>query len=458
MTRLFGSLVACAACLLLLACAVAGAQEIDAESGKPIIHDAGDSPWGTDHFAQGGVVVDGIAYFLADKTYSPNLKAADFHYGVAFDVETLWKIRTYPFEDTYDSSPLVIQRLDGSWIVVAHEYLRKRTVALRRESGEVAWTSPDNQPGAYFFGYSYYVREDGSKLLLQAATNGLHAISAEDGAEVWWLERTTTGGATPCVDQDAGVACYQVDGAILNVDLTDGAVLAETEVAAPSTVVSWNTVLVDDLDEPLIATYWFGFSGGRGETGMQWNSALRVFDADLKLVWERTGLPAPKKSTITYAEGKLVIGTGGHWAGKYEGEDWKYVIAYDVANGEEAWRCDLREQDFRYIMNAPYAWGSFYAEADGKSAKLLRIDAATGELLDVLDYGAPVGSCAPPIIARGLMLSGDLNRDGVALTRLAEGSTADWPGPFGDSQTNSYALPPEPKATPVPLREIRVGE
>ncbi|MGM0493494.1 MAG: PQQ-binding-like beta-propeller repeat protein [Armatimonadota bacterium] len=444
---------------LLMCCAATCAQETDPESGKPIIHNPDDSVWGPDHYAQGGVVVDGIAYFLADRVFTPNLKAPDFPYGVAFDLETLWKIRTYAFEDTYDSSPLVVQRLDGSWIVIAHEYLRERTVALRRETGEVAWISPENQPGAYFFGYSYYVREDGSKLLLQAATNGLHAISAEDGTEAWWLEAQTRGGATPAVDQDAGVAYYQIDGRVLKVRLADGAVLGSAEVGPPNSVVSWNTVLIDDREEPLVATYWFGFEGGQGEKGMQWNAAVRVFDQNLSLVWERTGLPAPKKSTITYAEGKVVVGTGGHWAGEYEGEDWKYIIACDVATGEEAWRCDLREHDFKFIMNVPYAWGSFYAEATGKDdARLFRIDAATGELLDIVQYDTPVGSCAPPIIARGLMLSGDLSRDGVVVTRLAEDSSADWPGPFGDPQTNTYALTDDPHATPVAMREIKAGE
>ncbi len=436
----------------------AGARETDAEPDKPVIHNADGSPWGTHHFAQGGVVVDGIAYFLADQKFTPNLKAPDFPYGVAFDLETLWKIRTYPFEDTYDSSPLVVQRLDGSWIVVAHEYLRERTLALRRESGEVAWISPANQPGSYFFGYSYYVREDGSKLLLQAATNGLHALSSEDGSEVWWLEAETRGGVTPAVDQDAGVAWYQVDGRILKVRLTDGEMLSETAVGPPCDVVSWNTVLVDDRDEPLVATYWFGFSGGKGEKGMRWNAAVRVFDTDLNLLWERRGLPGPKKSTLTYAEGKLVIGTGSGWGGDYEGEDWKYIVAYDVATGEEAWRCDLREYDFTNIMNVPYAWGSFYAEASGDNGKLFRIDARTGELLETLVYDGSVGSCAPPIIARGVMLSGDLGRDGVVVTRLAEGSTADWPGPFGDPQTNTYTVRDDPHAQPVPMREIRAGE
>ena len=329
----------------LIFCSLCFAQKIDVESGKPIIHNADGSYWGINHFAQGGVVVDGIAYFLGDKVFTPNLKAPDFPYGVAFHTETLWKIRTYPFEDTYDSSPLVIKQLNGSWIVLAHEYLRQRTVALSRESGEVIWISPENQPGSYFFGYSFFVLNDGSKLLLQASTNGLHAISAEDGKEVWWLKRESTGGATPCIDRDEGVAYYQIDGRILKVRLVDGEVLNESAVGVPNHVISWNTVLIKDRAKPLIATYWFGLTGGKGKSGMQWNAAIRVFDPQLKLLWERSGLPAPKKATLTYSDGKLVTGTGGHWGGVYEGEEWKYIIAYDVQTGKEIWRCDLRKKN-----------------------------------------------------------------------------------------------------------------
>ncbi|MBM4086221.1 MAG: hypothetical protein FJ272_15665, partial [Planctomycetes bacterium] len=38
-----------------------------------------------------------------------------------------------------------------------------------------------------------------------------------------------------------------------------------------------------------------------------------------------------------------------------------------------------------------------------------------------------------------------------------ENSTAEWPGPFGDPQTNTYALADEPGARPVPMRELYVG-
>lgn len=435
------------------------AQKIDPESGKPVIHNSDRSFWGTDHYAQGGVVVDGIAYFLGDQKFTPNLKAPDFPFGVAFHTGTLWKIRTYPFEDTYDSSPLVIKQLNGSWIILAHEYLRQRTCALSRESAEVVWISPENQPGSYFFGYSYYQRKDGSKLLLQASTNGLHALSAEDGTEVWWLKEKSTGGATPCVDQSAGVAYYQVDGKILKVNLNNGEVLNETKVGVPHNVISWNTVLVQDRGQPLIATYWFGLSGGKGKTGMQWNAAIRVFDDALELKWERTGLPAPKKATLTYHDGKIVTGTGGHWAGDYEGEDWKFIIAFDVLTGREIWRCDLRKQDFKCIMNVPFAYGNFYAEAwEDNNSKMFRIDAVSGKLMEVLEYHAPVTSCAPHVIAWGHIFSGDLKRDGIVVTKIAEGSQADWIGPFGDPQLNTYALPEEPGIKLVTMKEIKAGK
>ncbi len=427
-------------------------------ANKPLLEDPSGSDSGLDYFSQGGVVVDGLAYFTADYGCSKYRKGEKYPFGVAFDVKTFQKQRTYAFEDTYDSCPLVVDRLDGTRLILAHEYKRKRTVARDVETGEVVWTSAANQPGAYFFGYSYDVREDGSKLILMACQNGLHALSLEDGKEEWWLQAKGGGGVTPCVDQAVGVAFYQQDGRIMKVRLSDGKVLKETKVRAPNRTVSWNTILANDEHGYYVATYWFGFVDAKGRKKMKWNAAVRVFDADLDLVWERTGLPCCKKATITYARGKLVVGTGGHWSGKYEGDKWKYVPAFAIDTGEEVWRCNLKDVPYQCIFNVPYAYGHFYAETyDKPGSKLLRIDADTGELEEVLDYGAPISSCAPCLIARGKVLSGDLARDGVVATAIAEGSRGDWPGPFCNPQTNTYALPDEPKAKLVPMREVYVG-
>lgn len=433
--------------------------EAKMHEGKPVLEDPSGSEWGIDYFAQGGIVVDGVAYFLADQSCSKYWKGENFPFGVAFDVRTFKKVRTYPFKDTYDSSPLVVQRRDGRWLVLAHEYKEARTVAMDRDTAQVVWISPANQPGAYFFGHSYYVRRDRSKLILAPSQNGLHALDEETGKEVWWVTLHGTGGITPCVCQRNGWVFYQNDGKLVKIHASDGKVLKTVAVPHPNTCISWNTVLVNDAHGYFVATYWYSFVERDGKTRkLEWNSAIRVYNADLDLVWERTGLPAAKKSTLTYTDGKLVLGSGGHWGAKYEGNNWKYVAAYSIRNGGLVWKCDLSQYDFECIVNAPYAYGRVWAEAWGKASKMFRIKAETGALEGVLDYGVPVNSCAPFCIAHGKALSGDLVRDGVAVTQIARNSRADWPGPFCDPQTNTYALPDETQAKVLPMKEVYVGQ
>ena len=44
-------------------------------------------------------------------------------------------------------------------------------------------------------------------------------------------------------------------------------------------------------------------------------------------------------------------------------------------------------------------------------------------------------------------------KGGIVVTKIAENSKMDWPGPFGNPQTNQFALPDEPGATLVPMFE-----
>ncbi len=263
---------------------------------------------GLDYYAQGGVALDGIAYFTStDGSRRPGVrKTEDFPAVVAFDINNFKTVKTYPFAQTYDSSPLVIQKKDGTWLVLAHEHKNRRTVAMNRDTAEVEWISESNQPGAYFFGYSCYMRQDGSKLILMACTNGLHAMSSETGGDVWWVRKPSTGGITPCVDQTGGLIYYQCNGQVLKIRAIDGQVLKSVDVAKPNTCISWNTVLVSDSHGDFVATRWYGKP--------VWDSAIRVYDRDLNLVWEKTGLPNGKKDTLTYAEGNLVTGCGNGWA------------------------------------------------------------------------------------------------------------------------------------------------
>ncbi|NUQ65042.1 MAG: PQQ-binding-like beta-propeller repeat protein [Pirellulales bacterium] len=452
------------ATVLLAWAAAAAATETPAPAGAPGAGEQSNSraptttvnpqsPSGLDYYSQGGVVVDGVAYFTAnDVCRRPGTARNEENPCVAaIDLNTLQVIRRYPFSFTYDSSPLVYQTKDGLWLVIAHEHKRARTVAMNRDSGEVVWTSHSNQPGSMFFGYSYFLRPDGSRLIFMSAANGLHALSGETGKEAWCVSRRSSGGVTPCVDQRGGWIYYQCDGQLLKVRAGDGAVLKSTSVAKPSSCVSWNTVLINDSHGYLVATYWYG--------GNEWDGAIRVYDKDLALVWEKTGLPTGKKATLTYADGKLVTGSGNQWHARYQGDQWKYIAAYKVHSGEVAWKCDLSKHIYHCILNVPYFNGCFYAETQddvsvmpGVTSKVFRIDGASGKLEEVLDFGHDISSCATSIIARGKLLSGDLIHDRLVVTRLAEDAQGDWPGPFGDPQLHHMAAPTEPGARIVPMR------
>ena len=170
-------------------------------------------------------------------------------------------------------------------------------------------------------------------------------------------------------------------------------------------------------------------------------------------------MPSGKKDTLTYAEGKLVTGCGNMWyKERYKGDDWRHITAYAVDSGKIVWKCDLSDYDFLCSINQPYFNGHFYVETQDtkdKNSKLFRVNAADGKLEEVYEYGRPITSCAQPLIAHGRMLSGDLYRDRIVVTRLAENSTVDWPGAFADPQTNQNAVV-DPDARLVPMKELQI--
>ena len=219
-------------------------------------------------------------------------------------------------------------------------------------------------------------------------------------------------------------------------------------VASPRTCISWNTVLTNDSHGSFVATYWYDGN---------WKGAIRVFDLNLKLAWEKAGLPSGKKHTLTYADGKLVIGSGDGWV-TYARGDWKYIAAYAIQTGVVLWKCDLSTFNYQCIENVPYFNGCFYAQTDEDhtkypSSKVFRINAADGKLEEVFDYGKTITACAPCIIADGKLFKGGLWQDRLVVVQIAEGSKLAWPGPFGDPQTNQMAAR-DLAAKMVPMREV----
>lgn len=410
-----------------------------------------DSP--LENYAQGGVVVNGIAYFTSDDggSVKTGRRSSEFHSIVAFDVKTLRKVRTYHFGHTYDSSPFLFRKKNGTWLIIAHEHAGMWTAARSVDKDELVWNSPANQPGKMFFGYSSYQLKDKTQLILMACENGLHAMSGETGQEIWWVKETSSGGVTPAVDQKKGLVYYQCDGKLFKIKAENGEVLNSISVESPNNCVAWNTVLVNDSHGYFVATRWYGKP--------EWDCAMRVYDGNPNLVWEHTGLPNGKKDTFTYAEGKILAGSGNHWGKKYDQGDgkWKVMTAYSISDGKVAWVCDLSHISYESLSNAPYYNGFFYAEITGDKfgpSHLLRIRASDGKIMEDLNYGRSIDSCAPCIIGCGRLLSGNLQEDRIVVTKIAENSDSDWPGPFGHPQTNQFSIPREKRAKLIPMVEI----
>ena len=57
------------AAMVGLALLATAAQAQDGPGDKPVISDPSAMPCGTDCYSQGGVVVDGVAYFTADHSF-----------------------------------------------------------------------------------------------------------------------------------------------------------------------------------------------------------------------------------------------------------------------------------------------------------------------------------------------------------------------------------------------------
>lgn len=396
-----------------------------------------------DGYAQGGVVFGNYAFFTGQYNETAVQgrmqipKHKQYPFVSMIDITNFKIVKTFDFNDTYDSSPLVITRGAGDTIVVAHEHLKSRTSAFNINTGKKVWTSDDNQPGPYFFGYSYYERNDKTKIILVSSKNGLHAISSENGEELWALNVPSTGGVTPAVDQERGAVYYQCDNSVYKINVLSGEVEKSFEIKKPySRCVSWNTILAEANGRKFITTYWYNFDDGKG--------AIRTFDAELNPLWEKVELTTSKKATLTYHNsGKIIIGCGNGWK-PFKGDGWKKINAYNVATGEIDWTCDLTEFEFGSIINIPTLNNYLYAESQDNmsigSSKIFRINALSGLLEEVFYYGKPVTSFATSIIAKGYIFSGNLWRDELNIVKIAEDVQTDWLGPFGDPQKNSMAI------------------
>ena len=345
---------------------------------------------------------------------------------------------------------LVIQKKDGTWLILAHEWKNSRTVARYRDSGKLAWVSAKNQPGNGFFGYSYYIRQNGDTLILAESDNGLHAMNLDNGQDVWYVPSIQ--GVTPCVDQKGGYIYFQSYNRVDKIAAETGHIIKSVHVPnQKKDMTSWNTVLVNDKHGCYIATYWY--------KEKLYGSSIKVFDADLKMVWERKALPMSMKPALCYHNGKLIAGFGNSyymkgvrrphvpWSDRYRAagrNDWQKVVAHDIRNGKIVWECDLKAFNISQVDTPIYVNGYILVmnEAVETPYSVFVIDAANGKLLHNMALPFWGDACAHPLFTFGRLYTGDhMNKIRVNIFQIGEGEKTDWATCFGVPQLNHNAAP-----------------
>jgi hypothetical protein len=296
------------------------------------------------------------------------------------------------------------------------------------------------------------------KHILVESNDGLYCLNIENGSTLWHFGPTHSGtnisnGLTPAVDQTNGFIYYQSYNRLWKLNAINGAVLDFVIITTQTLVASGNTILVNDVHGYFIACYYYA--------NVAYGGAIKVFDANLDLVWEVTGLNASYKNKLCYHDGLLFTGTGDPFfnaeqIGWYTGElEQCRVIAYDITDGSVEWTFDpyplatWNKDNVRGIMEVIYCNGYIIAETNtsgSKNYEVFVLDVTDGSVVKSYEHTAPISSCGTPALSKGKLFTGDLYSNKIVVIVLGTGDEDDF-APFGTHQTNTMEAPDTALAT-----------
>jgi outer membrane protein assembly factor BamB len=164
----------------------------------------------------------------------------------AVDPDSFEELWTYKFEDMYDVSPMIEKTTDGTWLIIEHERANSRVRALYLSDGKEAWCSDNNIPYIGGTGFNYYINKNGLTVVLAKGSNGLHALSVEDGSELWFTPAQSWFSTIPAVDRKNRWIYSQSFERVEKFDAETGRLIKSVYTIPDAITSHSNTLLVDD--------------------------------------------------------------------------------------------------------------------------------------------------------------------------------------------------------------------